>query len=320
MSSCFTPTLPYPHTSIHDSPQPVMESMKSCVSIWIDAARPKTLLAAFAPVLLGTAMAYADNAYHASSALLALLGAFLIQIGTNFWNDYADFKKGADNERRRGPQRATQAGLVSPGAMFLATVLVFSLAAVVAVLLTIRAGWPILVVGLVSIISGILYTGGPRPLGYIGLGDLFVLVFFGPVAVAGTYYVQAQDLTPTVVFAGLGPGLLAVAILTVNNLRDIDTDRESGKRTLAVLFGPTFARREYVFCILGAVAIPVILFYVQQGEHPYCLLAVLTLPVGRFGIIQVCGSDSPDVLNPMLGKTAKLLLLYSILFSLGWVL
>ena len=140
------------------------------------------------------------------------MGAFLIQIGTNFWNDYADFKKGADNEHRRGPQRATQAGWVSPGAMFRATLVAFSLTAVVVVLLTIRAGWPIVIVGICSIVSGILYTGGPRPLGYIGLGDLFVLVFFGPVAVGGTYYVQALTLTPTVIFAGLGPGLLAVAI------------------------------------------------------------------------------------------------------------
>jgi 1,4-dihydroxy-2-naphthoate octaprenyltransferase len=265
-------------------------------------------------------MAYSDTAHYLPAAALAMLGAFLIQIGTNFWNDYADFKSGADNERRRGPQRATQAGLVSPRAMLQATLLVFFMAAVVVVLLTRRAGWPIVIVGICSILSGILYTGGPRPLGYMGLGDLFVLIFFGPVAVGGTYYVQALDITPIVLFAGLGPGLLAVAILAINNLRDIDTDREAGKRTLAVILGPTFARREYVFCILGAVAIPVILFYIQAGEHPYCLLAVLTLPLGRFGIIQVCGSDSPDVLNPMLGKTAKLLLLYSILFSLGWVL
>ncbi len=292
----------------------------SPIAIWIQAARPKTLWAAFAPVLLGTAMAYAADAHHYPSAILALVGASLIQVGTNFWNDYADFKKGADTEARKGPQRATQAGLVSPRAMLTATVLVFLLAGVVALLLALRAGWPLVIIGILSILCGILYTGGSLPLGYIGLGDLFVLIFFGPVAVGGTYYVQALDINPTVLFAGLGPGLLSVAILAINNMRDIETDRAAGKRTLAVLLGPTFARREYVFCILGAVAIPVILFYIQRAEHPYFLLAVLTLPVGRFGIIQVCGSDSPDVLNPMLGKTAKLLLLYSVLFSLGWVL
>jgi len=290
----------------------------SPLSVWIDAARPKTLWAAFAPVLIGTAMAYADNAFHAWSAIGALAGAFLIQIGTNFWNDYADFKKGADTEARTGPVRATQAGLISPQHMKHASAIMFALAMLVAVALVMRAGWPILAIGLLSVLCGYLYTGGPLPLGYVGLGDVLVLIFFGPVAVGGTYYVQALEITPTVLIAGLAPGLLSVAILTVNNLRDMRSDAKAGKRTLAVRFGQTFARREYVFCMLAGIGMPVVLFYVRHGEHPYALLAVLTLPIGRTAIINVCTSNAPSVLNPMLGRTAQLLLLYSILFSVGW--
>jgi len=290
------------------------------LKIWIDAARPKTLWAAFAPVLIGTAMAHAAGKFHLPSAIAALAGAFLVQIGTNLWNDYADFKKGADTHERKGPVRATQAGLIAPASMRRASFLVFGLTLLVCLGLVLRGGWPILAIGLLSILCGFLYTSGPWPLGYVGLGEVFVLIFFGPVAVGGTYYVQALDISSTVLLAGLAPGLLAVAILTVNNLRDIETDARAGKRTLPVRFGRTFARREYVFCFLAAVGIPVILFYCQFGEHPYVLLAVLTLPIGRTTIINVCTSDAPAVLNPMLGRTAKLLLLYSLLFSLGWML
>jgi len=288
------------------------------LSVWIDAARPKTLWAAFAPVLIGTAMAYADEAFHAWSALGALVGAFLIQIGTNFWNDYADFKRGADTETRTGPVRATQAGLILPEHMKWASVVVFGLALFIALALVMRAGWPFLVIGLVSVLFGYLYTGGPLPLGYIGLGDALVLIFFGPVAVGGTYYVQALEISSPVLIAGLAPGFLSVAILTVNNLRDMRGDEKAGKRTLAVRFGQTFARREYVFCMLAGIGTSVVLFYMDRAEHPYVLLAVLTLPIGRTAIINVCTSNAPSVLNAMLGRTAKLLLLYSILFSIGW--
>jgi 1,4-dihydroxy-2-naphthoate octaprenyltransferase len=292
--------------------------MPSPLSVWISAARPKTLWAAFAPVLIGTAMAFADEAFHAWSALAALVGACCIQIGTNFWNDYADFKKGADTDNRTGPMRATQAGLISPKHMKCASAIMFGLALLIALALVARAGWPLLAIGLLSILFGYLYTGGPMPLGYVGLGDVLVLIFFGPVAVGGTYYVQALEITPTVLIAGFAPGLLSVAILTVNNLRDMRGDEKAGKRTLAVRFGQTFARREYVFCMLAGIGISVVLFYVEHAEHPYVLLAVLTLPLGRTAIINVCTSNAPSVLNAMLGRTAKLLLLYSVLFSIGW--
>lgn len=292
--------------------------MASRLTIWVQAARPKTLWAAFGPVLIGTAMAYADGGWHWPSALAALLGAIFIQIGTNFCNDYADFKKGADTHERKGPKRMTQAGLVSPAAMLGATGIMFLAAFGVALALVGRGGWPLLAVGVLSILCGALYTMGPLPLGYIGIADLFVLVFFGPVAAGATYYVQTLRLTPEVLVAGLAPGLLATAILTVNNLRDIAEDAKAGKRTLAVRFGVTFARREYVFCMLAAVGVPVALFYWTAGATPYVLLAVLTLPLTRLTIARVCSSTRAADLNPALGQTARALLVYSILFALGW--
>lgn len=298
---------------------PTNPATPSRLGVWLQAARPKTLWAAFAPVLIGTAMAFADGALHVPAALAALAGAFLIQIGTNFCNDYADFRKGADTAARTGPLRVTQAGLVTPEAMLRATVRVFALAALISLYLVARGGWPLLVVALLAIASGVLYTAGPYPIGYLGLAELFVLIFFGPVAVAGTYYVQALTVTPAVIVAGLAPGLLAVAILVVNNLRDIKGDAAAGKRTLAVRFGERFARKEYVFCVLAAVGTPVVLFYGQQGEHPFSLLAVLTLPIVRPTMIRVCQSGDPAVLNAALAETARALFLYSVLFSLGWI-
>ncbi|NNF03262.1 MAG: 1,4-dihydroxy-2-naphthoate octaprenyltransferase, partial [Rhodothermales bacterium] len=181
--------------------------------VWIEASRPKTLWAAVAPVLLGIAAATAGGVFHFTAAALALVGALLIQVGTNYFNDYADFVKGADDADRTGPRRVVQAGLVSPEAMLRATALVFTMAVGSGTYLMIRGGWPIVLIGFSSILVGILYTGGRFSLAYRGVADLFVLVFFGPVAVAGTYYVQALSWPPAIWFAGLGPGLMAVSIL-----------------------------------------------------------------------------------------------------------
>ncbi|HEY8241435.1 MAG TPA: 1,4-dihydroxy-2-naphthoate polyprenyltransferase [Kiritimatiellia bacterium] len=283
--------------------------------VWIQAARPKTLWAGVAPALIGTAMAAADGFFHLSSALFALLGAVLIQVGTNYCNDYCDFRKGADTSARVGPVRATQAGLVAPGAMLAATVIVFLLAALTAVPLFLRAGWPVAAISAAGILSGVLYTAGPKPLAYVGLGDIFVLLFFGPVAVAGTYFVQALRVESYVIFAGLAPGLLSVAVLTVNNLRDIETDRFAGKRTLAVRLGRGFARVEYAACILGATLVPLVI-YAAKGWTAG-LPGVLVAVPGALAIRAVWRTDGP-ALNPLLGRTALLLLLYSVLFSLGW--
>ncbi len=284
-------------------------------AIWIQAARPKTLWAGVAPVLIGAALATGDGVFHAASAFLALAAAVLVQVGTNYCNDYFDFMKGADTVHRVGPVRATQAGLVTPRAMALATILVFALSAAACCALVVRAGWPMAVVGVVSILCGVLYTAGPVPLAYVGLGDLFVLVFFGPVAVAGTYYVQALALPAHAIIAGIAPGLLSVAILTVNNLRDIETDRVAGKRTLAVRFGKKFARGEYALCVLGAALVPLAL-YIATGRMG-SILGVLILLPGLAAIRRVMLDDGA-ALNPMLGKTALLLLAYSVLFSVGW--
>jgi len=282
------------------------------------AARPKTLAAGLTPVLIGTAMAGAAGGFHLASALCAALGALLIQIGTNFANDYFDFVKGTDTEERIGPKRATQAGLVSPRTMLFATVLIFALAFVPGAYLVYRGGWPILAIGIVSVICGVLYTGGPFPLGYLGLGDLFVLVFFGPVAVGGTCYVQALSLSDDVLIAGLMPGLFSTAILTVNNLRDADTDVRTGKRTLAVRFGKTFARWEYLLCIVVAGAILPVYLCIQAGGHWFALASCAALLPAVPLVRNVFTSNDGVVLNNTLAGTGKVLLLFSVLFSVGW--
>jgi 1,4-dihydroxy-2-naphthoate octaprenyltransferase len=286
-------------------------------SVWLLAVRPKTLGAAVAPILIGTAMAYAVDKGHAVAALAALFGALLIQIGTNFSNDYFDFVKGADTEERLGPIRATQAGLVTPEAMRRNFVVVFGLAVLVGIYLVYRGGWPIVIIGVLSIASGILYTGGPMPLGYLGLGDLFVLIFFGPVAVGGTFYVQTLELPLEVILAGFGPGLLATALLAVNNLRDEPTDKKVGKRTLAVRFGPAFARGEFLTAFALALILPFILAFWTNGHWFACLSALIIIP-GRSPIRQIISGVEGVELNETLAATGKLIILYSILFSFGW--
>ncbi len=289
------------------------------VKIWLLASRPKTLAAGLTPVLIGSAMAASAGGFHALAAVSAALGALLIQIGTNFANDYFDYVKGTDTEERVGPTRATQAGLVSPKTMLFATILVFALSFVPGAYLIFRGGWPFLAIGIVSVICGVLYTGGPYPLGYLGLGDLFVLVFFGPVAVGGTYYVQTLTLSSDVLVAGLIPGLFSTAILTVNNLRDADTDVKTGKKTLAVRFGKPFARLEYLFCLLVAgIALPIYLC-LKSGENNAALIALAAMLLAIPMVKKVFNSNDGEVLNGVLAGTGKLLLIFSILFSIGWL-
>ena len=287
------------------------------LAIWLEATRPRTLPAAAAPVLVGIAIAIADGTFHLVAGLGALAGAFLIQIGTNYANDYFDFKKGADTEARVGPRRATAAGLVAPSTMKRAFILTFGLAFLVGLGLVYRAGWPILVVGVASIVSGVLYTGGPRPLGYLGLGDVFVLVFFGPVAVAGTVFVQSLSLSVDAIVIGFIPGLLSTAILAVNNLRDADTDVLANKRTVAVRFGKGFARVEYAACVL--VPFGIVLGLAARDENPWLVAVLLGLPLALGLIKQVRGTDGA-ALNPLLGRTGGLLVVVSVLFSIAWVL
>lgn len=290
----------------------------SRIAIWWQAARPKTLWAGVAPVLVGTGFAASEKHLHLPSAVAALIGSVLIQIGTNFCNDLADFLKGADRERV-GPVRATAAGLVSPREMLMATVLVFLLSAIVCAYLVGRGGWPVLAIGVVSILCGVLYTAGPKPLAYVGLGDLFVLIFFGPVAVAGTYYVQSLDFHTAVAVAGLGPGLLSVAILIVNNLRDIEGDGRVGKRTLAVRFGVRFSQNEYTLCIVGAlIAVPLALVFVW-GQSRGCLAAICPV-FSALPPLRRVWREQGSSLNPALGGTAKVLLLYGVFLGYGLTL
>lgn len=282
------------------------------------AGRPKTLPAAIVPVLMGTVMAYGNKAQHLPSALLALLAALLIQIGTNLVNDYADFKRGTDNGERIGPLRVSQAGLVTPVQMKRAIGIIFSAAVLVSLYLVYRGGWPVVIIGFFCILSGFLYTAGPYPLGYLGLGEIFVLIFFGPVALAGTYYVQALTVDWIVILAGFAPGLLSVAILTVNNLRDIEGDRKAGKKTLAVRFGRNFAIQEYFYSLIAACLIPIII-YLKTGRY-LASLAILTLFFSAKPLKVVFSKTDGPSLNNALGDTGKLLLIYGILFSIGWLL
>lgn len=291
----------------------------SKIKIWISASRPKTLWAAFSPVIIGTAMAYGEGKVHWLSAVLAAVGAILIQIGTNFSNDYYDYFRGADKKERLGPIRVTQAGLVKPETMKRATILVFSLAFASGIYLIYRGGWPVLIIGLLSILFGILYTAGPYPLGYNGLGDIFVLIFFGLVAVGGTYYVQALEINSLVLLAGLSPGLFSTAILTVNNLRDISSDKKAGKKTLAVRFGEDFARLEYLFSVLIACLIPIVLFFISDS-HLYALAASLVFLAAIPPIRTIYEQKPGKIFNQVLATTGRLLLLYSLLFSIGWIL
>jgi 1,4-dihydroxy-2-naphthoate octaprenyltransferase len=292
--------------------------MNTRLHIWLSAARPKTLWAAIAPVIIGTAMAFSDGKIHLPSAGLALLSAMLIQIGTNFANDYFDFKHGVDTGDRLGPARASGTGLINPLQMKRAFIITFILAFILGLYLIYRGGWPILVIGLLSILCGILYTSGPYPLSYNGLGDIFVLIFFGPVAVGGTYYLQTLNVTVPVILAGLSPGLISTALLTVNNLRDIHTDRRSGKKTLAVRFGELFSRLEYLIAILVACFIPLFLILIKPG-HTYAIGTIAVLLFALPSIKAVLLHDVDARLNLVLARTGKLLLLYSIIFSLGWI-
>jgi 1,4-dihydroxy-2-naphthoate polyprenyltransferase len=289
------------------------------LAVWASAARLRTLPASVAPVLIGVVLAYSDGLGHAPAAIAALIGAVLIQIGTNYANDYFDFVKGADTAERQGPRRAVQSGLVSPEVMRRATILVFGLAVLVGLYLAWRGGWPIVVVGVASIACGVLYTGGPFPLGYRGLGDFFVLLFFGPVATAGTYWVQALELGWLPILAGLGPGLISTAILAVNNLRDRETDAKAGKRTLAVRLGARFTRIEYTTCIAVACLLPVG-FLAAGLAGPTILLPlaalIVAIPVNR----TVWTTSNGPALNGALADTGRLLMLYAVLFCIGWVL
>jgi 1,4-dihydroxy-2-naphthoate octaprenyltransferase len=287
--------------------------------IWLLAARPKTLPAGIVPVLVGGVIAYSHDGFSLLPFFAALFGSIMIQIGTNFANDLFDYKKQTDREDRIGPLRVTQAGLVTPKQTAIATVVAFGLAMMAGIYLVYIGGWPIVIIGTASILCGLLYTAGPYALGYLGLGEIFVLVFYGPVALAGTYYVQTLECPTEVIIAGLPFGMLSTAILIVNNLRDIETDKKSGKNTLAVRFGRNFARIEYAVMIAGAGAIPPLMTVMEFGNE-FLYVTIAYLLFAPPAVRAVFSSTDGEKLNATLAATGRLLIIFGICFSIGWLL
>lgn len=285
---------------------------------WILAARLRTLPAAVAPVIVGTALALREGFFVVGPALAALLVALLLQIAANFANDVFDFHRGADTAERLGPTRVVQSGLITARQVFAATIITIGLAAIVGLYLVLRGGLPLLIVGLVAIVATLAYTGGPFPLGYNGLGEIFVLLFFGFVAVVGTYYVQALRISVLTFAVAVPVGTLVTAILVVNNLRDLETDRAAGKRTLAVHFGRAGTQIEYALLIAIAYLLPPLLWFVG-GLSPWVLLPWLSVPLA-LRLVRETQRLTGRALNKTLGGTGQLELFYSILLALGIVL
>jgi 1,4-dihydroxy-2-naphthoate octaprenyltransferase len=287
--------------------------------IWLMAARPRTLPAAIAPVLVGTSLAGYHGVFHLLRFLAALIGAIFIQVGTNLSNDYSDARRGADSEDRLGPVRVTAGGLVPPDQVLVATYVSFGVAVLAGVYLIVVAGWQLLIVGAASILAGVLYTGGPRPYGYEGLGEAFVFLFFGIVAVAGSYFVQVVRLDWEAFALSIPVGLLAAAILVVNNVRDIDTDRRAGKRTLAVRLGRERTRTLYATIVYGAyVLVPVTWLFGPLSA--WVLLPWLTLPLAATVVRIVHNRSDGASLNHALAQTGMLQLAFCMLLSAGLLL
>ena len=299
---------------------------------WVIATRPQTLPAGAAPVIIGTAFAVHADVFAPGPAIAALIGALLIQIGTNFANDYYDAKRGVDTDERAGFTRVTHAGLIEPEAVRRAMIATFLLAIVLGSYLVYIGGIPIVIIGLVSIVCGIAYAGGPLPYGSYGLGDLFVFVFFGLVATVGTYYVQAVtvvsdpfpiwlpsgSISLLAVFGGIAMGALTTAILVVNNLRDIETDRQAGKYTLAVILGPTLTKVEYVMLVL--LAYVVALAVAVRLNTIIAVLPLLSVPYAALVTRDVVIGPGGARLNQTLEATGRLLVSYSLLFAIGVIL
>ena len=287
-------------------------------SPWIIACRPKTLPAAVAPVMVGTALAIAARSFHLGAALGALLIAILIQIGTNMYNDVADFERGTDTGERLGPQRVTQSGLLTPRQVRSGAFMAFGLATLCGLYLITIAGWPVIVIGAASILAGLAYTAGPYPLAYNGFGDLFVLLFFGFVAVCGTAYIQIGVVPPAAWPAALGVGSTITALLVVNNVRDIETDRAAGRRTIPVLYGRKVGVTEYGVLLGVAYAMPLIMIVSELGTW-VILLPWLTIPFA-LRLYRTLVKIEGRALNRVLSSTAKLVFIYGILLTVGIIL
>jgi len=292
----------------------------SGLRIWLMAARPRTLPAAIAPVLVGTVVAiHASEDFRVGAFVAALIGSIFIQIGTNLANDYSDAKRGADSADRLGPVRVTSSGLVAPRRVLHATWLAFAVAVAVGIYLATVAGPIILVVGAASILAGVLYTGGPRPYGYAGMGEVFVFLFFGLVSVNGSYYVQLEQLDRLPFLLSISIGLLSTAILVVNNVRDLETDRRAGKRTLAVRLGRDDTRALYATLLVGAYLVLPIALWASDGPA-WALLGLLSAPLAATPLRAVLTRDDGPALNSALAQTGALLAAFSALVSAGFLI
>jgi 1,4-dihydroxy-2-naphthoate polyprenyltransferase len=300
-------------------PRSAVPAIPSGVRIWLMAARPRTLPAAVAPVLVGTALAGYFDVFHPLRFVAALVGAIFIQVGTNLSNDYSDARRGADADDRLGPVRVTAGGLVPPKQVLVATYLSFGVAVVAGVYLVAVAGWQLLLVGAASILAGVLYTGGPKPYGYEGLGELFVFLFFGIVAVAGSFFVQITHLDWEAFALAVPVGLLAAGILMVNNARDIDTDRRAGKRTLAVRLGRPRARTLFAATVYLAFLLTPITWLFGPTQ-PWVLLPWLTLPIAAEVVRAVRNRTDGPALNQALAQTGMLQLAFCTLLAAGLLL
>ncbi len=289
------------------------------IGLWIQAARPWTLGVAVSPVLLGTIIAHTEGGIRPLAAIAALLGGMLIQIGTNLANDYFDFKKGADSHSRVGPQRVTQAGLIAPKTVRNGFILSFGMAFMFGIYLVYLGGWPIVTIGLISLVLGIIYTGGPFPLAYHGLAELPAFLFFGPIASATTTYVQTGSWSSYSIIAGASAGFFSVALLSINNLRDYQEDRKVGKKTLIAIFGRGFGIFEYSFSILIATLLPLLLAYIAAGHY-----LVSTVSITAFMAFHAIGitykHKEPQELLAILKMTAKLQAIFTLVFVICWVI
>ncbi len=288
------------------------------LGVWITASRPRTLPAAIAPILVGTALAASEGVFHPFVLIAAMVSAIFIQIGTNLSNDYSDSRRGADTEDRLGPVRVTAGGLVAPRQVLAATWLAFAIAFAAGIYLIVVAGWVLLVVGVVSILAGILYTGGPKPYGYEGLGEVFVFLFFGVVAVSGSYYIQTLSLSGEALALSVPVGMLGAAVLMVNNIRDIDTDRRADKNTLAVKIGRHAARHLYAATIYGAFLCLVVVAVV--AAKPWLLIGLAALPFAPKLVRTVQNRSDGSSLNKALARTAGLSALFALLVVTGLLL
>lgn len=299
-------------------PVGTMSERPSTVRVWYLAARPWTLPASLAPIIVGSAVAWHEGGFHFLTALMALLTALLLQIAANFANDAIDFKRGTDTEARVGPTRITSAGYVSYEGVMRATAIALGLAVLTGLYLVYRGGWPFLLLGLFAVVAAVAYTGGPFPISYLGLGEIFVFLFFGLIAVTGTAYLQTGEITALSLWASLIPGALIVGILIINNYRDLEGDRIANKRTVAVRIGRTYTRYEYGLMLVITAATPLV-FWAVGWLEAWALVTLLGWPLLWMLWRQVNTLTGP-ALNRTLGMTGRVAVAASVLFTIALVL